>query len=72
MPGVNTFAGEGVMYPGFAGGGAAVLTPESPNPGVIPDGTEWTVALIVLASLAFLVLLEVGGFKTIIAASVTR
>ena len=77
MNGVNDLVGENLaLVPerqaesagrrtlGFTGGAA-------PARNIIPDGTEWTVALIVLGALGFLTLLEIGGFKTVLAASVS-
>lgn len=36
------------------------------------DGTEWAVALVVLAALGVLVLFRIAGFQAVIAASVGK
>lgn len=75
MPATNGLVGESLhLVPDSRRGGVSASGPRGEPTiarNVIPDGTEWTVALIVLGALGFLVLLEVGGFKTVLAASIS-
>ena len=77
MPVQNPFVGESLaLVPdqrreSAASYRAGIPDESAPRRNLIPDGTEWTVALIALVALGFLTLLEVGGFKTVLAASIT-
>jgi hypothetical protein len=70
MPAANLLAGEGVMFAQSQQEERALrLAPTSGRvaSNVVTDGTEWAVALLVLGALAFLIMLEVGGFRPLIA-----
>jgi hypothetical protein len=77
MNGVNDLVGENLaLVPEYraetaARRGLGFTGDSAPARNIIPDGTEWTVALVVLGALGFLALLEIGGFKTVLAASVS-
>ena len=77
MPAENNLIGESVyVVPDDRRQSArsfplGVRADDAPGRNVIADGTEWTVGLIVLGSLGFLALLELGGFKTVLAASIS-
>lgn len=70
MAAVNYLAGENVNQ--YFGAQSAGRGQSSTSAAMQADGTQYVVGAIVLGAVLFLVLLELGGFKTIIAAGVTR
>ncbi len=75
MSGVNTLTGEGANYggPSVRHGVSPDFADRSARPGngLVPDGTEIVVGALVIGSVLLLASLEAGGFKTVIAASIT-
>lgn len=76
MGGVNFLVGPdagGTVWDDMSDGGTVVITPDG-HAAVVRgdrDGTEFSVAAIVLVALLFLILLRMGGFQTVIAASIS-
>jgi hypothetical protein len=75
VPGANALLdGGGVgmadasRYPGA---GVRAREVSSGADGLIPDGTEMAVAVLVIAAVGYLFMLEKAGFKAVIAASVS-
>lgn len=77
MGAVNFMVGPsagGTIYDDHSDGGTIVITPGGTAQVVSPnqaDGTQFSVGAIILVALVFLVLLRMGGFQTMIAASVS-
>lgn len=72
MPAENPLVGETLaLTPDSRRTRVSAAPDDATARNVVPDGTEWTVALVVIGALGFLALLEVGGFKTVLAASIS-
>ena len=58
----------------FATTAVPIATADNPNAtevpvNVVPDGTEWAVAVLVLGALGVIILFRMAGFQAVIAAS---